>query len=134
MCGKNNLIEIKEQFDTLAKYQPYFNDHCCTTNFSMFKQTWSNTSLGFNGIGGDALTDALTIVIPRDKKFDVFFGGLYAYTVPENTNGDLTYTKEFQRFREDMMNTNLSSVDTAKKRYGAYIDEYVAGCYPGRFQ
>ena len=46
-----------------------------------FSQTWESTCLGFGGIGGQALTSAITSVIFKtDGKIDVFFWwsqGLY---------------------------------------------------------
>lgn len=56
------------------------------TNFDdlevrVWKQTWGDTTLGFGGIGGQAITDAYTVVV-MDKYWSecvVFHGMRYAY-------------------------------------------------------
>ena len=66
-----------------------------------FYQTWGSTCLGFGGIGGQALTSALTSVIFKtDGKIDVFFGGRKAYTIP----------KMNQTFYDDLNKRYLKSV------------------------
>lgn len=66
-----------------------------------FSQTWGSTALGFGGIGGQAMTSALTSVIFRnDGKIDVLFGGRKAYTVP----------KMNQAFFDDLSKRCLKSV------------------------
>lgn len=57
-------------------------------DFRMFTQVWGNTSGGFQGMGGSAMTKQSTIVlIPHvnregyDKIACVFFGGQFAYKV-----------------------------------------------------
>lgn len=66
-----------------------------------FSQMWGSTTLGFGGIGGQALTSAITSVIFRnDGKIDVLFGGRKAYTVP----------KMNQAFFDDLSKRCLKSV------------------------
>ena len=73
-----------------------------------FYQTWGSTCLGFGGIGGQALTSALTSVIFKtDGKIDVFFGGRKAYTIPKinkKLNKDLNkrYLKSVQESNDYM--------------------------------
>ena len=46
-------------------------------------QVWGDTSLGFGGIAGQAMTEAQTIIV-ADRLTDdyyVYFGGRWAYTV-----------------------------------------------------
>ena len=70
-----------------------------------FSQTWESTCLGFGGIGGQALTSALTSVIFKtDGKIDVFFGGHKAYTIP----------KMNQTFYDDLNKHYLKSVRESK--------------------
>lgn len=48
-----------------------------------FPQSWSSTSLGFGGIGGQAITSAQTVVV-QGPQFDccVYFGKRLAYHIP----------------------------------------------------
>jgi hypothetical protein len=76
---------------------------------AMFPQIWGSTSLGFGGIGGQAITSAYTIVIQSDidHSYCVYFGGQFAYRI-ERSN---------EKFREDMLNQQLSQVAGAKGKY-----------------
>ena len=50
-----------------------------------FTQTWGNTSGGFEGWGGDAITNQRTyVLIPENCNEDcfVYFDGQFAYSVP----------------------------------------------------
>ena len=51
--------------------------------YAMFSQTWSSTALGFGGLGGQAITDAYTIVLRSDLlgEYCVYFGGSFAYNI-----------------------------------------------------
>lgn len=47
-----------------------------------FPQTWGSTSLGFDGIGGQAITRAQTVVVLSENGAAVvYFGGRFAYSV-----------------------------------------------------
>lgn len=50
----------------------------------MFPQTWGSTTLGFGGIGGQAITTAYTTVVvcQENNSASIFFAGRHAYTVP----------------------------------------------------
>lgn len=48
---------------------------------AMFPQTWGSTSLGFSGIGGQAITSAYTVVIECSETYAVYFGGQFAYSI-----------------------------------------------------
>ena len=53
----------------------------------MFEQLWSSTALGFGGLGGDAMTTAMTYVfVPQIEGEDciVYFAGKFAYKAPYN--------------------------------------------------
>lgn len=77
--------------------------------YSMYTQTWSSTSLGFGGVGGQAITDSYTVVIEslRILGFCVYFGGRFAYRID----------KPNSQFWTDIQMQSLSGVDDAKKRY-----------------
>ena len=74
----------------------------------MFPQTWGSTSLGFGGIGGQAMTTAYTVVVNdyNDGYCSVFFGDQLAYLI-KNPN---------QLFYEDMKKCSMKPVYKA----GAY--------------
>lgn len=61
-------------------------------DFNMFSQIWGSTALGFNGIGGRALTKAYTTVVEEMNLniYGVFFGDRLAYAV-ENPNNLFFY-------------------------------------------
>ena len=77
--------------------------------YAMYPQTWSSTSLGFGGLGGQAITDSYTVVIEslRILGFCVYFGGRFAYRID----------KPNSQFWTDIQMQSLSGVDGAKKRY-----------------
>ena len=68
----------------------------------IFDQNWGNTSGGFEGIGGSAMTTQTTYVLIPQINYDeclVFFGGRFAYKVP--------YSREFI---EDVINHNVKGI------------------------
>lgn len=78
--------------------------------YSMFSQTWGSTALGFNGLGGAAITDAYVIILHSYRGvpgFCVYFGGRFAYYI-ENPN---------QQFFNDIQSRNMASVEDAKTVY-----------------
>lgn len=54
-------------------------------DFNVFSQVWGSTALGFNGIGGQALTKAYTTVLKElnSNMFFVFFEERFAYMVKD---------------------------------------------------
>lgn len=46
-------------------------------------QSWGSTALGFGGMGGSAITQALTVVVITDQAH-VYFGGRHAYDCRPN--------------------------------------------------
>lgn len=84
------------------KYRPEFT-------MDMFEQTWGSTSLGFGGIGGQAITSAYTTVV-RDIYSGwcgVFFDESLAYKI-KNPN---------KKFNEDLLHRQMKPV----YQYGLYI-------------
>ena len=76
------LIErdLAYRFD-YEKDNPSYDDF----EICMFEQVWPSTALGFGGIGGQAITTAMTYVfIPVSCKQDcfIYFGSDFAYHVP----------------------------------------------------
>lgn len=71
----------------------------------MFMQTWSSTALGFGGVGGQAITNAYTIVVEdyHEGWYSVFFGNRMAYLI-RNPN---------QLFFEDMQKESMKPVSQA---------------------
>lgn len=112
-----------ETFDTLYKsYTHRFKMY-------MFPQTWSSTALGFDGCGGQAITEAYTTVVKmtsyklesskdirgivykelEDKIYAVFFDGRIAY---------MCLNPNFEFFR-DCNNMCMESQKGAKN----YVDD-----------
>ena len=71
--------DLPYRLDYNKKPRPYLDEFEIHT----FNQVWGSTALGFNGIGGQAMTPARTYVfVPNrdDQKCFVYFGGRFAYT------------------------------------------------------
>lgn len=87
---------IKDELsEEQKKYYPEFE-------MTMFLQTWGDTSLGFGGIGGQAITSAYTTVV-RDIYSGwcgVFFGERLAYKIKDPN----------EKFNEDVRNWNMRPV------------------------
>lgn len=75
----------------------------------IFPQCWSSTALGFDGIGGQAMTTAYTSVFYdiNQNIYIVYFGERIAYCVENPTD----------KFFEDLKNKNLGSVAHAMDAY-----------------
>lgn len=64
----------------------------------MFPQAWPDTTLGFGGIGGQAITKAYTIVVMCDNSAAVYFAGRLAYIIPSVN----------RRFLQDLRDQNMA--------------------------
>lgn len=76
--------------DTLKVWFPRDTDGSCMRNIRvrMWPQTHGSTALGFPGVGGRALTEAMTVVLELcggEPRYRVYHGGMYAYTVQQPT-------------------------------------------------
>ena len=71
-------------------------------DFTMFSQSWGDTSLGFGGIGGQMITSAYTVVIIFEPTgiAGVYFNGKFAYIV-ERPN---------ENFYKDLLNREMKAV------------------------
>ena len=76
-------------------------------DFTMFSQVWGSTALGFNTIGGQALTKAYTVIAHEiyANIALVFFEEEFAYLI-KNPN---------ELFKEDLKNRNMKAVYEAFK-------------------
>lgn len=79
----NNIYELASQLVRVganagAEKVPIFEAEI----YSIHKQMWADTSCGFGGMAGQAITNALTIVIEKNEhEFWVFHGGQLAYKI-----------------------------------------------------
>ena len=96
------LLLIEEdlpfRFEYKEKPYPTIDDFELYT----FEQVWGSTSLGFGGIGGQAMTSARTYVfIPMtcNQKCFVYFAGRFAYAVDYS-----------EKFMNDVIAGNMKSV------------------------
>ena len=92
------LLEIKKSYSCQLDMQILIEQgvkRLSDDDFDMyiFEQMWGNTSGGFEGMGGSAMTTQNTcVIVPKGHfKHDcmVFFGGTFCYKVP--------YSKEFMK-------------------------------------
>lgn len=74
------VFKLQERI-TIALFLDNIYNNDDIADIWQFDQTWGSTALGFNGIGGSALTSALTsVVLKTDGNVDVYFGTRKAYT------------------------------------------------------
>jgi hypothetical protein len=68
--------------------------------FSIFPQVWSDTSCGFGGLAGQAMTTAFSVVLEDETEgiFYIFINGQYAYSAHHSS----------ECFKEDLRKKNLS--------------------------
>lgn len=90
---------IQERFWNAIKDDLNKEEKKCHPEFemTMFLQTWGDTSLGFGGIGGQAITSAYTTVV-RDTYSGwcgVFFGEKLAYKIK---NPNQTFNEDVCKF------------------------------------
>lgn len=103
---KDNLVMIKKI------RRPYVHE----LEVDMFLQGWGSTALGYNGIGGAAITDAYTVVVSYgDRQFCVYFGagGVLAYKVDLNKMAPTGRAA----FMSDLRDHCLADVQKAATRY-----------------
>lgn len=85
MAQLPNLPLIQERFYNVIKDSEVVKETKYRLEFSMwmFPQTWGSTALGFGGIGGQAITEAYTVVVHEDisNYVGVFFGERLAYSI-----------------------------------------------------
>lgn len=77
------LLYIHEEFPN--HLNDFYNHKINNFKMETFTQIWGNTSGGFEGIGGSAMTEQRTYVfipIVENEPCQVYFGGRYAYSVP----------------------------------------------------
>lgn len=73
----------------------------------LFPQVWPSTALGFDGVGGQAMTTAHTAVIRHGDVCAVYFGERFAYLASMRN----------EAFREDLRCCALADADSAGDRY-----------------
>lgn len=74
-----------------------------------FPQMWGSTALGFDVIGGQAMTEAYTTVV-HERTTDIyiiFFGEKPCYSLTDPT----------EEFFEDLKNLQIASINEARERY-----------------
>ena len=77
-------------------------------SFCAFSQVWPSTALGFGGVGGSAMTSAMTTIIQTEgNKYYVFFGGRLAYCIENPTD----------EFRKDIYRQCMKNCSEASKAY-----------------
>ena len=88
-------------FET-KKRRPELSD----IEIDMFVQTWSDTSLGFGGMAGQAFTSAYTVVVFCDMTYEyaVYHGGQFAYILHHQRMSE----DGFEKFKDDLANHYLA--------------------------
>ena len=109
----NKIVNTAKQLLMIADDLPYrftySDDNPTVDDFElhMFEQLWGDTTLGFGGIGGQAMTTAMTYVfipVSCNQLCFVYFAGRFAYKVPY-----------CDAFINDVRNCNMASVARSGK-------------------
>lgn len=107
------LLCIDREFYQHMDYNLYKNGKKMNDyDFYTFEQMWGNTSGGFEGVGGCAMTNQRTYVfIPKnptdDKDFCfVYFGMRFAYAVPYS-----------EKFEKDVHKQDVAGKSSYRKYY-----------------
>jgi len=92
------LLDIHEEIKYYTGFGEFKEDEY---DIYIFEQMWGNTSGGFQGVGGSAMTNQNTyVLIPKcEGKCFVFFGGIFAYKVPYS-----------QKFIKDVIDHNVKGI------------------------
>lgn len=95
---------------TLHHRRPYTHE----VDVTLFNQTWGSTALGYDGIGGAAMTDAYTVVVEFQGVYCVYFGGgRLAYRIdPRNLTSE-----GFEMFCKDLDTRNMPGQHEMRKKY-----------------
>ena len=94
------ILRIDQQF--YQNIAPLYQKGVRQSDYEMhtFEQMWGNTSGGFEGVGGSAMTTQRTYVFTpfhdKDNMCLVYFGGSFAYAAPWS-----------EKFKEDLKNQNM---------------------------
>lgn len=107
------VLNIKQSYNFYLDYKKLKEQHIKRVDdddfdIHIFEQMWGNTSGGFEGIGGSAMTMQTTyVLIPKfDHDCLVYFGSKFAYKVPYS-----------QKFIADVLAKNVKG----KSNQGYYI-------------
>lgn len=87
ICMAIELLAIDSDLPSRFDQPDCQDEHPTVDDFELhiFEQTWGSTALGFNVVGGQAMTTANTYVfIPLfvNQPCFVYFGARFAYAVP----------------------------------------------------
>lgn len=112
-----NLLQMSKHLISIYQEVPNRCKHCgeygsSDFDIEIFEQIWGNTSGGFEGIGGSAMTTGTTyVLLPQphvvDEPCQVYFDGCYAYSV----------SYENEEFLKDVRNYDVAGKITAKGKY-----------------
>lgn len=102
---KNNTVPT-----TTHSRRPYTDE----VNVTLFNQGWGSTALGYDGIGGAALSEAYTVIVEFNGVFCVYFGcGRLAYKIDIGKLTDVSYVE----FCKDLDTRNMPGQHEMRKRY-----------------
>lgn len=110
-CGERNASKLIKVCKKDAGYGEDALVYC-------FPQSWASTALGYEGIGGAAISEAYTVVIQGENRAAVYFGSEYmAYEVATNT-GSSNFWADLYNMKLLNLNRAVDSYDVTKgKKY-----------------
>jgi len=115
----NRLTEFPSTFTrVLCHAHKEFGD---IDNFKLYswQQTWSDTSLGFGGIAGQAVSAAQTVVLEDEERgiAHVYHGGRYAYSCEyDESFRNALLSQKFPGQREGKRKSGLKIVYKMEKK------------------
>lgn len=104
-----DILEIKHYMDCSGE-----GTYTCNWELKVFYQMWCNTSCGFEGIGGSAMTNAPTyILIDKNENISyVFFNGRFAYKCLFD-----------KKFNDDLIKESIAGAQSWKNRYSPILNK-----------
>lgn len=119
ICMARELLAIDSDLPSRFDQPDCQDEHPTVDDFELhiFEQTWGSTALGFNVVGGQAMTTANTYVfIPLfvNQPCFVYFGARFAYSAHIVTSSFKTYlSKKWSPFivRESILMCNDTAED-----------------------
>lgn len=110
--GNKELEELNDKLKKNSKDGKYLDTlsykYWCSANYYIVNQLWSNTSCGWEGIGGSAMSYAYSYIIHNQylKIICVYYSGKLAYIAKDD--------EKLEKFKLDNFN-NLPGIDSAKQ-------------------
>ena len=105
--SRTNIFELASDISVVCANAGKRDIPISRCRIEVFTQLWGDTSCGFGGFAGQAMTNAFTILLYDDEnnQVHVFINGRFAYTVYEPT----------QEFDKDVLNKCIAGKGSGRR-------------------